>query len=97
MLGQLGLQLNIELDQAEHCDRDRRALKARHPDMRERRVQAVLAIPVSKFRKHRDDREEDADEAVLEDAYPDNLRSCQHNDLFPSLPDRQLHGSVYAH
>ena len=73
MLRQLSLQLDVELNQAEHSDRDRRALKACDPDMCESRAKTVLAIPVKNLGDHRDYREEDADEAVLEDAYPDDL------------------------
>ena len=41
--------------------------------MRKRRIERVLAVAVSRLRNDGDDGEEDADEAVLEDAYPDGL------------------------
>lgn len=57
VLGQIGLHLNVELDQAEHGDCDRGTFETRDPDVSEGRTQAVLAIAAENLRDDRDDRE----------------------------------------
>ena len=73
MLRQIVLQLNVELDQAEHGNGDANTLKDLHPDVRECWTQAVLAVDIVHLRQNGHNREEDPDKAVLEDADPDDL------------------------
>lgn len=70
---QIFSQLKVELNQAIHSNRDTSTLEPRHPNMRKRRVERVFAISVCGFRDHRDYREKDTDETVLEDAEVDDL------------------------
>lgn len=73
MFGQVIPKLQIELYQAEHGHRNTCRFEDLHPDMRESRTEAVGAVDVGDLRQHRDDREKNADETVLEDTDPDDL------------------------
>lgn len=78
VLGQIFLQLDVELDHEEHGYRYCQGLKCEHPDMRKSRVQRSLTISVQRLGNHRDNREEHSNEAVLEDSCPDDLfPACQ--------------------
>lgn len=90
VLGQILLELDVELDEAEHGDGDRDGLEDLHPDVGVDGRQAVLAVDVEVLGQHRDDGEEDADEAVLEHADPDDLVS---QSVWPDPPPSDPHDS----
>ena len=70
MLRQLLPQLDVELNEAEHGNRHAGRLENFHPDVRESRAEAVLAVDVIELRNDGHDAEQHAHEAVLEDAEP---------------------------
>ena len=77
VLGQVSLQLDVELDQAEHGDRHARGFEDFHPDMSKGGREGLLAVEIVELGDDGDDGEEDADEAVLEDAEPDDVEPGQ--------------------
>jgi len=66
-------QLDVELNEAVHGDGDGDTLKDESPDVRKCRIVRRLTVATVGLRSDGDDGEEDADEAVLEDAIPSNL------------------------
>ena len=75
VLGDLALDLNVELDEAVHGDRDGDGVEAQHPNVAKGRAQRGVAVAAEQLGDERHEREEHADEAVLEDADPDDLHS----------------------
>lgn len=73
MLRQVQSKLNVELDEAEHGNRDTRSFENKHPYVRKHRIERRRAITVRILRDHGNDGEYDADEAVLENADPNDL------------------------
>ena len=73
MLRQVVLELDVELDEAEHGDGDGNRLEDLHPYVCKSWGQTVLAVDVPYLRDDGDDGEENANEAVLKDADPDDL------------------------
>ena len=73
VLRQLVLQLEVKLNKAEHRDRNRHGFEDLHPYVRKCGRQAVFAVDVEDLRNDRDDTKQYSDQAVLEDADPDNL------------------------
>lgn len=71
--GKRPFQLDVELNEAVHGDCDGNTLKHESPDMRKRGIVRRLAVATVGLRSDRNDGEEDADEAVLEDAIPCDL------------------------
>lgn len=71
--GQVIFQLNIELNETEHGDRDRKSFKSLDPDVRKCRAVRLGTITTYGLRNDRDNREENSDEAVLEDRKIDDL------------------------
>ena len=72
--GQLRLQLHIKLNNAEHGDGHCQGIKCLSPDVSESRAIRRLAVYAPCLSSDRDDGEEDADEAVLEDTDPNDLK-----------------------
>lgn len=69
-------QFKVKLNQRIHGYAYAQAFKTRDPDVCECRTQGVFAVEVERFGNDGDDCEEDADEAVLEDAEVDDLWEC---------------------
>lgn len=74
MLGDVILQLDVVLDDAEHGYCYRGAVKHGNPDMSKRWTQRVDAVVIRSLGNDGNEGHEDVDEAVLEDAHPDDLR-----------------------
>lgn len=70
---QIILQLYVELYHTVHGDRDRNGLEACHPDVRITRVLGARAVTALRLSHNRDDCEERANKAILENTDPDNL------------------------
>lgn len=68
-------ELEVELYQSVHCNRDRDTFEAHDPNMCERRIERILAVMSPMFRDYGDDREQDPNEAILKDTDVDNLRN----------------------
>ena len=73
MLSQVATKFVVELDQSIHGNRNTTTFKSSDPDMGECWIEGVFAVSICGFCDDRDDCEEDADEAVLEDAEIDDL------------------------
>lgn len=71
----ISLQLDVELDQAVHGDSDCNRFEKHGPKMGVKWRERVFAQDIVFLGKDRDDREEDADKAVLENGNPDDLCS----------------------
>ena len=69
--------LKVELEDTVHGDCDTNRVENLHPDMAKGRVQAGVAVPPSCLRDERDECKEDANETVLEYAYPHDVEPCQ--------------------
>ncbi len=76
MFRKVVFQLNVKLDEAEHSDGHADGLEDFHPDVREGWTKAVLAVNVADLSDDCHDGEEDANEAVLENADPNDLVFC---------------------
>lgn len=73
VLAQLVLQLDVELHQTEHRNSHAGAFKADYPNVRESRVQRVLAVSAKHFRYNRNNSEQHPHQTILEDACPDDV------------------------
>ena len=73
MLGDVGGDLEVKGQEAVHGDGDADGGEERDPDVREGGVFGFEAVAVEGLGDDGDEGEEDADEAVLEDAGPDYL------------------------
>lgn len=73
VLGNLLLQLHVQLDECEHGERDRDGLEGRHPYVGEFRTVGGFAVATRGLCNDGNHGEEDADGAVLEDADPQDL------------------------
>lgn len=76
MFSQICLKLQVELDQEEHGKGHSHTLKDHGPDVSKGRIQGLFAITTISLRDDRDSSEEDTNEAILEDADPDDLFRC---------------------
>ena len=75
MWGQIILQLYVELHNAVHGNRNRYGFEACHPDVCIARILGARAVATLRLCDHGDDSEERPNEAVLENADPDDLES----------------------
>lgn len=73
VLAQLVLELDIELHQTEHRNCHTGALKADYPNVRERRVQRVLAVSAKHLRNDGNNGEQHPHQTILENACPDDI------------------------
>jgi hypothetical protein len=71
------LDLDVELDETIHSDRDGSCLNDDNPDMGERRIQGCQTVSFEGLGNDGNDRHEDSNEAVLEDRNPYHL-ACQY-------------------
>lgn len=72
------LDLDVELDEAVHGDRDGYGLEYHNPNMGESGVERFEAVSVNGLSDDCDEGEEDANETVLKYAHPDHLSSGQY-------------------
>ena len=75
VLSQIATKFVVELNQSVHGDRNTSTLESSNPDMGECWVEGVFTVSVCGFCDDRNDCEEYADEAVLEDAKINDLCS----------------------
>jgi hypothetical protein len=74
---QLAFQLNVELDDAEHGDSDADGFKDLDPNVSKSGAQRFFAVTFEELGDAGDEGEEDANEAVLKDAEPDDIEPGQ--------------------
>ena len=74
MLSDIVLDLNIELNETVHGNRNCGGFHNHYPYMREGRVERLEAVMVESLRDNSNNGHEYADEAVLENTSPDDLQ-----------------------
>lgn len=84
VFAQLLLQLDIELHQAKHSNRNTGTLKAHNPDMRKSGIERVFAIAPKHLCDHRNDGERHTHQTILENARPHNIKPSKTR---PRLPE----------
>jgi hypothetical protein len=77
VLCQIHSGLNVKLYQAVHCDCHGDCVKRQDPNVCKRRTERRIAVSIGEFGDERNKRKEYSDEAVLEHANVDDLKSRQ--------------------
>lgn len=91
MVGQVLLELNVELNDHEHGHRHGHGLEYHDPDMRILRAQRSFAVPSKDLAYDRHNGEKHTDEAVLKNASPDDLPQKSVSRLLASLSSSKTH------
>lgn len=76
VLGNISFDLNVELNETVHGDRDGARFDENDPNVGEGRIEGLEAVSVEDLGRASNNSHEDSDEAVLEDGDPDDL-GCQ--------------------